>query len=119
MPKFIIKIKVVNNGDQPIRTHVGASLVSSVNHIEYFNNADDIDWTFQRGENIIQRYLTSDLGPYGRYDLYVALWELEKPIGQGTKYASAVASNAVEKKKKIIISLSMAVLDNYPKVFFA
>ena len=119
MPKFIIRIKVVNNGSESIRTHVGASLVGVTNHIEYYNTADDIDWTFSKGENIIERYLNSDLGAYQKYDLYVALWELAKPIGQGVKYASAIAPNAVEKKKKVIIGLSMAVVDNYPKVFFA
>ena len=117
MPKFIIKFKVVNNGSEAIRTHVGASLVGVVDHAEYYNTADDIDWTFSPGTNIVQRYLNTELGSYQKYDLYVALWELAKPVGQGTKYASAEVPYAVEKKKKIIANLSVAILDYTPRSF--
>ena len=117
MPRFIIKFKVVNGRDEAIRTHVGASLVGAVDHVEYFNKADDIDWTFSPGTNIVQRYLTTELGAYQKYDLYVVLWELAKPIGQGTKYASAEVPYAVEKKKKIIANLSVAILDYTPRSF--
>jgi len=47
----------------------------------------------------------------------VALWEGEKPIGTGTKYADFTVHNAVEKKKKIIVKMAIAVLDHYPKSF--
>ena len=118
MPKFILKLKVINNKDTPIRTYIGASLVGVSNQIEYYNEADDIQWTFQPGENIVQRYLTTDLGQNQKYNLYVALWDIAKPIGQGTKYAAAMVPNAVEKKKKVVLNMKVSVLDYYPRVFF-
>ena len=118
MPKFIIKIKVTNNGDAPIRTYVRASLVGTKNQVEYYNKSDDIQWTFHPGENIIQRYLTTDLGQPQKYNLFVALWSIEKPIGQGTRYAVVVVTNAVEKKKKQPgVSLSVGIMDYFPRAF--
>ena len=100
MPKFILKLKVTNNSGVSVSAHVGASLVGTQNQIEYYNKSDDIKKIFPTGETIVQRYLTSDLGPNQKYDLVVALWEGEKPIGHGIKYASFTVKNAVEKKKK-------------------
>jgi len=118
MPRFIIRIKVTNNGTEPIRTHVGASLVGVTNHIEYYNESEDIDWTFHPGENIFQRYLTPDLGPIQNYDLFVALWKLARPIGKGSRYAITRVPNAVEKKKKeAVVNLAVAVMDYFPRSF--
>ena len=111
-------MKVINNGNASIRTHVGASLIGVTNHIEYYNASDDIDWTFHTGENTIERNLTSDLGALQKYDLYVALWELAQPIGHGTRYAITKVPNAVEKKKKeVAVNLSVAVVDYFPRSF--
>ena len=87
MPKFILKLKVTNNSGVSVSAHVGASLVGTQNHIEYYNTSEDIKKLFPTGETIVQRYLTTDLGPIQKYTLIVALWEGEKPIGTGTKYA--------------------------------
>jgi len=99
MPKFTIKVVVTNNGNASVSAHVGASLVGASDHVEYFNTSEDIKQTFSIGDTSITRYLTTDLGAYQKYYLYVALWEGEKLIGTGKKYASAVVPNAVEKKK--------------------
>jgi len=72
---------------------------------------------FPVGETIVQRYLSTDLGTYQKYDLVVALWEGEKPIGHGIRYAVVTVRNAVEKKKKITVNMAVAVLDHYPKLF--
>ena len=117
MPKFILRLKVTNNSGVPVFAHVGASLVGTQNHIEYYNTSEDIKKLFPTGETIVQRYLTTDLGPIQKYTLIVALWEGEKPIGHGIKYADFTVHNAVEKKKKIIISMAISVLDHYPKSF--
>ena len=119
MPKFILKLKVTNNSGVSVSAHVGASLVGTQNQIEYYNKSDDIKKIFPTGETIVQRYLTSDLGPNQKYDLVVALWEGEKPIGHGIKYAVFTVKNAVEKKKKkkITIKMAIAVADYYPKSF--
>jgi len=61
--------------------------------------------------------LNTDLGANQKYDLVVALWEGEKTIGQGIKYAVYTVKNAVEKKKKIVVKMAIAVLDHYPKSF--
>jgi len=100
MPKFILKLKVTNNSGVSVSAHVGASLVGTENKIEYYNTADDIKKLFPTGETIVQRYLNTDLGPNQKYDLVVALWEGEKKIGKGIKYADFTVKNAVEKKKK-------------------
>ena len=117
MPKFILKLKVTNNSSVSVSAHVGASLVGTQNQIEYYNKSDDIKKIFPTGETIVQRYLTSDLGPNQKYDLVVALWEGEKPIGHGIKYAVFTVKNAVEKKKKITIKMAIAVADYYPRSF--
>jgi len=117
MPKFILKLKVTNNSGVSVSAHVGASLLGTQNHIEYYNTSEDIKKLFPTGETIVQRYLTTDLGPIQKYTLIVALWEGEKPIGTGTKYADFTVHNAVEKKKKIIVKMAIAVLDHYPKSF--
>ena len=117
MPKFILKLKVTNNSGVSVSAHVGASLVGTQNQIEYYNTADDIKKLFPTGETIVQRYLNTDLGPNQKYDLVVALWEGEKTIGKGTKYASFTLKNAVEKKKKIIVKMAISVVDHYPKIY--
>ena len=110
MPKFLIKIFVSNNGTAPVTAHVGASLVGASDHIEYFNTTEDYKHTFNVGSAVIYRDLTTNLGAYQKYDLHVALWEAEKPIGKGVKYAYAMKANAVEKKKKIVpVKLGMAI----------
>ena len=117
MPKFTIKVIVTNNGNASVSAHVGASLVGANDHIEYYNTSEDIKQTFPVGETSVTRYLTSNLGAYQKYYLYVALWEAEKPIGTGKKYALATVPNAVEKKKKKVIKLSVSVSDYSPKSF--
>ena len=117
MPKFILKLKVTNTTGLPVSAHVGASLVGTQNHIEYYNKSEDIKKLFPMGVTIFQRYLTTDLGPIQKYNLIVALWEGEKPIGHGIKYAVFTVKNAVEKKKKITIKMAIAVADYYPKSF--
>ena len=72
--------------------------------------SQDYKYTFKVGSEIIYRRLTTNLGAYQKYDLYVALWEAEKTIGTGIKYAYAKKENAVEKKKKIVpVKLGMAI----------
>jgi len=115
MPKFILRLKVTNSSGVPISAHVGASLVGTQNHIEYYNASEDIKRLFPTGETVVQRFLTTDLGTIQKYDLVVALWEGEKPIGHGTKYANFTVHNAVEKKKKITINMAIGVLDYYPR----
>ena len=117
MPKFILKLKVTNNSGVLVSAHVGASLVGTEDSIEYYNTSDDIKKLFPMGETIVQRYLNTDLGKNQKYDLVVALWEGEKTIGQGTKYADFTVKNAVEKKKKIVIKMAISVVDHYPKTY--
>ena len=117
MPKFSISCWVNNKGTTTVSAHVGASLVGTQNHIEYYNASEDIKRLFPVGETIVQRYLSTDLGTYQKYDLVVALWEGEKPIGHGIRYAVVTVRNAVEKKKKIMVNMAVAVLDHYPKLF--
>jgi len=100
MPTFTIKVVVTNKGNTSVSAHVGASLVGASDHVEYFNTSEDVKYTFAVGDTTVTRYLTTDLGAYQKYYLYVALWEGEKLIGTGKKYAVAVLKNAVEKKKK-------------------
>ena len=117
MPRFILKLKVTNSSGVPVSAHVGASLVGTQNYIEYYNESEDIKKLFPVGETTVQRYLTSDLGAYQKYDLVVALWEGEKAIGHGIRYADVTVRNAVEKKKKITVNMAVSVLDHYPKLF--
>ena len=116
MPKFILRLKVTNNSGVSVSAHVGASLVGTQNHIEYYNASEDIKRLFPTGETVVERFLTTDLGTIQKYDLVVALWEGEKPIGHGTKYADFTVHNAVEKKKKITINMAIGVLDYYPRI---
>jgi len=48
----------------------------------------------------------------------VALWEAEKTIGTGKKYAHVEILNAVEKKKKAIIDMGLVRPEIYPLSFF-
>ena len=118
MPKFTMRIRVRNDTGIPVSAHVGASLVGQKDWVEYFNKADDVKKTFNTGITDVVRYLNTDLGAYQKYDLYVALWEGEKLIGTGIKYAEAIKRNAVEKKKKIItVKLVSSVEAFYPSSF--
>ena len=118
MPKFTIHVSVTNIGNTSVTAHVGASLVGVTDHTEYFNTSEDITLKFNVGVTSVTRYLTSDLGLYQKYYLYVVLWEAEKTIGHGKKYATAVLPNAVEKKKKIVIDMTLAVPSISPTSFF-
>ena len=118
MPTFTIKVIVTNKGTASVSAHVGASLVGASDHIEYYNASEDVKYIFPTGETPITRYLTTDLGAYQKYYLYVALWEGEKTIGKGKKYAVAVLKNAVEKKKKIVVKMTLGVPSVSPTSFF-
>ena len=119
MPKFTIRISVTNLTNAPVTAHVGASLVGAADHIEYYNTSEDVTHKFQSGVSTFERYLTTDLGKNQKYYLYVVLWEAEKPIGQGKKYAMATVPNAVEKiKKKSAVNLTMSVSSVSPTSFF-
>jgi len=117
MPKFTIKVFVTNNGSASVSAYVGASLVGAVDHMEYYNTSEDITHRFNIGVTTVTRYLTSDLGRNQKYYLYVALWEAEKPIGHGIKYAMAVLPNAVEKKKKKVVAMTLGVPSISPTSF--
>ena len=116
MPKFTIHLRVTNNSGVPVKAHVGASLVGK-DWVEFYNTADDITRVFNPGKNEFARYLNTDLGGYQKYDLVVALWEGEKLIGTGIKYATVTLKNAVEKKKKIVVDMTLEVLSFYPDSF--
>ena len=116
MPKFTIHATVTNDGNTSIAAHVGASLVGATDHIEYYNTSEDITQTFSIGVTAVTRYLTSDLGKNQKYYLYVTLWEAEKTIGDGKKYATAVLPNAVE-KKKIAMNMTVGALSISPTSF--
>ena len=116
MPKFTIKIRVINYSGVPVKAHVGASLVGK-DWAEFYNTADDVTKIFNPGKNEFVRYLNTDLGGYQKYDLVVVLWEGEKPIGAGIKYASLKVVNAVEKKKKIVVKMTLGLIKFYPSSF--
>ena len=116
MPKFTIRLRVTNNSGAPVKAHVGASLVGK-DWVEFYNTADDVTRIFNPGKNEFVRYLNTDLGGYQKYDLVVVLWEGEKLIGTGKKYASLKLVNAVEKKKKIVVDMTLAVLNFSPNSF--
>jgi len=118
MPKFTIRLRVTNNSGAPVKAHVGASLVGK-DWTEFYNTADDITRVFNKGKNEFIRYINTDLGKYQKYDLIIVLWEGERPIGTGKKYASLKLVNAVEKKKKIVVNMKLAVLNFSPKSFVA
>ena len=116
MPKFTIKLRVTNYSGAPIKAHVGASLVGK-DWMEYYNKSDDVTKIFNQGKNEFTRYLNTDLGKYQKYDPVIVLWEGEKPIGTGIKYDSLKLVNAVEKKKKIVVNMKLAVLNFSPTSF--
>ena len=107
MPNFTIKVWVKNKGTSTVSAHLGASLISDVTGQEYYNVADDIKKDFAPGDIFVTRYLNTDLGPIGKYSLYLALWEGEKTIGHGIKYAHVELLHAFKKKKKPIIRLEL------------
>ena len=117
MPKFTIKVLVINSSAAPVKAHVGASLVGA-DLMEYYSTSEDVTYVFEVGDTTITRYLTSDLGAIQKYDLVVALWEGEKTIGKGVKYASATLENAVEKKKKVAVKFGLAIKNFTPESFF-
>ena len=118
MPKFTIKVIVLNASAAPVKAHVGASLVGTADQREYYNTSEDITQVFPVGYTTTNRYLTSDLGLNQKYKLVVALWEGEKPIGHGLKYVTKTLKNAVEKKKKIGVRLGMSIRNFSPGVFY-
>ena len=117
MPKFTIRIRATNNSGFAVKVHVGASLIGQTNTIEYYNTSDDITKVLNPGKNEFVRYLNTDLGQAQKYDLYVVLWEGEKTIGLGKRYAQAVVTGAVEKKKKKVVNLHLEVLNFSPTSF--
>jgi len=117
MPKFTIKVRVTNNSGMPVKVHIGASLVGQKDAVEYYNTSDDITRDLHLGYGDYVRYLNTDLGQAQKYDLYVVVWEGEKPIGQGKRYAQAKVLSAVEKKKKKEVSLDLKVLSYSPTSF--
>ena len=117
MPTFTIKVTVTNKGTASVSAHVGASLVGASDHVEYFNTSQDVKYTFKVGDTSVTRYLSTDLGAYQKYYLYIALWEGEKLIGTGIKYATVTLKNAVEKKKKIVVKMTTEVLSFSPASF--
>jgi len=119
MPKFTIRLRVTNNSGVPVKVHIGASLVGQRITTEYYNTSDDITRVVNPGRNEYTRYLNTELGPPQKYDLYVVVWEGEKPIGQGMRYAQVVIRGAVEKKKKIEVNLDLKVLNFSPASFTA
>ena len=118
MPKFTIRLRVTNKSGAPVKAHVGASLVGK-DWVEFYNTADDVTTTFKEGKTEFARYLNTDLGGYQKYDLVIAIWEGEKLIGTGIKYATATLKDAVEKKKKIVVNMTTEVLKFYPASFTA
>ena len=118
MPKFTIRLRLTNTTGVPVKAHVGASLVGK-DWREFYNTADDVTMTFNNGKSEFTRYLNTDLGGYQKYDLVIAIWEGEKTIGKGIKYAAVTMKNAVEKKKKIVVNMNLAVLNFSPDSFVA
>ena len=117
MPKFAIRVRATNNGSASVKVHVGASLIGQKNTTEFYNTSDDITTVVNPGKNEFSRYLNTELGQPQKYDLYVVLWEGEKPIGKGKRYASVKVTDAVEKKKKKVVKLDLSVLSFYPSSF--
>ena len=117
MPRFTIKVRATNNSGFSVKVHIGASLVGQKDSVEYYNTSDDITRVLGMGKNEYTRYLNTDLGLVQKYDLYIVVWEGEKPIGRGKRYVQAVLTNAVEKKKKIVVDLDLAVLAFSPSSF--
>ena len=118
MPKFTIKVLVLNASVAPVKAHVGASLVGTADQMEYYNTAEDVTQVFPVGHTLLTRRLTSDLGRNQKYNLIVALWEGEKPIGRGIKYKDITLRNAVEKKKKIVVRFGLSIREFSPGIFY-
>ena len=116
MPRFTLRIRVTNNTGVPVKAHVGASLVGK-DWAEYYNKSEDVTRVFNPGKNEFVRFITTDLGKFQKYDLVLVLWEGEKPIGKGKKYVTLTVANAVEKKKKIAVDMTLGVLHFYPNSF--
>jgi len=85
MPNFTIRVRVINNSGVPVKVHIGASLVGQRDKIEYYNTSDDITRDLHLGRSEYLRHLNTDLGLVQKYDLYVVVWEGEKPTGEGRK----------------------------------
>jgi len=117
MPKFTIRLRATNNSGFSVKVHIGASLIGQKDSVEYYNTSDDITKVLNAGKNEYIRYLNTDLGRVQKYDLYLVLWEGEKPIGTGRRYTQVVVTNAVEKKKKKVVDLDLKVLTFYPSSF--
>jgi len=117
MPKFTIWIRATNNSGFAVKVHVGASLIGQRETTEYYNTSDDITKVLNPGKNEFVRYLNTNLGQVQKYDLYVVLWEGEKTIGQGKRYATVKVTDAVEKKKKKEVKLDLKVLSYSPSSF--
>jgi len=117
MPQFTIRVRATNNSGFPVKVHIGASLVGQKDAVEYYNTSDDITRVLNLGKNEFIRYLNTDLGQAQKYDLYVVLWEGEKTIGTGKRYAQVMVSNAFEKKKKLEVKLDLKVLAFSPSSF--
>ena len=117
MPRFTIRLRATNNSGFPVKVHIGASLVGQKDSVEYYNTSDDITKVLGMGKNEYTRYLNTDLGLVQKYNLYLVLWEGEKPIGEGKRYAQVMVSGAVEKKKKIEVKLDLKLLAFSPSSF--
>ena len=117
MPKFTIRVRVTNNSGFSVTVHIGASLIGQRETTEYYNTSDDITKVIKPGKNEFVRYLNTNLGQAQKYDLYVVLWEGEKSIGHGKRYATVKVTGAVEKKKKKEVKLDLKVLAFSPTSF--
>ena len=117
MPKFTIRVRATNNSGFKVKVHIGASLVGQKDSVEYYNTSDDITKILNMGKNEYTRYLNTDLGQAQKYDLFVVLWEGEKTIGLGKRYAQVLITGAVEKKKKKEVKLDLKVLAFSPSSF--
>jgi len=117
MPQFTIRFRVTNNSGAPVKVHIGASLIGQIDAIEYYNTSDDITRVLNPGKNEDIRYLNTDLGRAQKYDLYLVVWEGEKTIGTGKRYAQVKVTGAVEKKKKLEVNLDLKLLAFYPSSF--
>ena len=117
MPQFTIRVRATNNSGFAVKVHIGASLIGQRETTEYYNTSDDITKVLNPGKNEFVRYLNTDLGQAQKYDLFVVLWEGEKTIGTGKRYAQVMVSNAVEKKKKLEVKLDLKVLAFSPSSF--
>ena len=117
MPRFSIRVRVTNKSGAPVKVHIGASLIGQIETTEYYNTSDDITEVLNAGKNEYLRYLNTDLGRAQKYNLVLVLWEGEKTIGTGKRYATVTVTGAVEKKKKKVVSLDLKVLAFSPSSF--